>query len=38
MKNVFQKASQKICIADGHSFSYTAESEDCVRMNHLPDH
>lgn len=38
MKDVFQKASQKTCIADGSNFNYTAENEEYVRINHLPDH
>lgn len=37
MKDIFQKASQKTCIADGSSFNYTAESKECVRISHLPD-
>jgi len=38
MKDVFQKASQKTCTADGSSFNYTADSDKYVRINHLPDH
>lgn len=38
MKDVFQKASQKNCIADGSSFNYIAWSEEYLRINHSLDH
>lgn len=38
MKDVFQKGSQKTCIADGSSFDYPTESEGYLRIKHYPDH